>query len=153
MKVFHRPTRKRGGKSNSDLFIMQIIDLQTSSCFERDLQVLFISKGDIFVTVKLPKLEIKSFDGVEAVAQRRSVKKVSLKISQNSHENTCARVSFLIKLQARNFIKVDTLAQVLSREFCEIFKKNLFYRTPLGDCFYTIKTLIYNNTFGGCFWW
>ena len=31
----------------------------------------------------------------EAVAQRWSVKKVFLKISQNSQENTCPRVSFL----------------------------------------------------------
>ena len=37
----------------------------------------------------------------EAVAQRCSVKKVFLLISQNSQENTCARVSFLIKLQTR----------------------------------------------------
>ena len=29
-----------------------------------------------------------------------SVKKIFLEISQNSHENTCARDSFLIKLQA-----------------------------------------------------
>ena len=29
-----------------------------------------------------------------------SAEKVFLEISQNSHENTCARVSFLIKLQA-----------------------------------------------------
>ena len=36
----------------------------------------------------------------EAVAQRCSVKKVFLEISQNSQENTCTRVSFLIKLQA-----------------------------------------------------
>ena len=35
----------------------------------------------------------------EAVARRCSVKKVFLEISQNSEENTCARVSFLIKLQ------------------------------------------------------
>ena len=35
----------------------------------------------------------------EAVVQRCSVKKVLSKISQNSQENTCARVSFLIKLQ------------------------------------------------------
>ena len=34
----------------------------------------------------------------EAVAQRCSVKKVFLEISQNSQENTCATVSFLIKL-------------------------------------------------------
>ena len=36
----------------------------------------------------------------EAVVQRCSVKKVFLEISQNSQENTCARASFLIKLQA-----------------------------------------------------
>ena len=36
----------------------------------------------------------------EAVARRCSVKKVFLEISLNSQENTCARVSFLIMLQA-----------------------------------------------------
>ena len=35
----------------------------------------------------------------EAVVRRCSVKKVFLEISQNSQENTCARVSFLNKLQ------------------------------------------------------
>ena len=33
----------------------------------------------------------------EAVALRCSVKKLFLEISQNSQENTCVRVSFLIK--------------------------------------------------------
>ena len=68
----------------------------------------------------------------EAVAQRCSVKKVFLEISQNSQENTCARVSFFIKLQAAacNFIKKETLAQVFSCEFCEISKNTFFYRTP-----------------------
>ena len=36
----------------------------------------------------------------EAVGQRCSLKKLFLEISQNSQENTCARLSFLIKLQA-----------------------------------------------------
>ena len=36
----------------------------------------------------------------EAFARRYSVKNVFLKISQNSPENTCARVSFLINLQS-----------------------------------------------------
>ena len=36
----------------------------------------------------------------EAVGHTCSVKKVFLEISQNSQENTCVRVSFLIKLQA-----------------------------------------------------
>ena len=43
------------------------------------------------------KLMIYLLRKTEAVAQRCSVKKVFLEISQNSQENTCARVSFLIK--------------------------------------------------------
>ena len=43
---------------------------------------------------------IYNFINTEAVVQRCSLKKVFLEISQNSHENTCARVSFLIKLRA-----------------------------------------------------
>ena len=64
----------------------------------------------------------------EAVAQRCSVEKVFLEISQNSQENTCARVSFLIKLQAQtcNFIKKETPAQVFSSKFCEISKNTSF---------------------------
>ena len=49
----------------------------------------------------------------EGVARSCSVKRVFLEISQNSQESTCARVSFLIKLQA-----------------------TLFYRTLPGDCFW-----------------
>ena len=54
------------------------------------------------------------------------------KISQNSRESIFAKVSFLIKLQAEatNFSKKETLAQVFSCELGEIFKNNLFYRTP-----------------------
>ena len=68
---------------------------------------------------------------IEAVVQRCSVKKVLLKISQNSQENTCARASFLIKLQTEtcNFIIIETLPQVFSCEFYEISKKTFSYRT------------------------
>ena len=58
------------------------------------------------------------------------MKKLFLKISQISQENTWARDFFLIKLQACNFIKKESLTQVFSREFCEISKNTLFYRTP-----------------------
>ena len=46
----------------------------------------------------------------EAVVQRFSVKKVFSEIPQNSHENTSARVSFLIK--KKDFMKKEALAQV-----------------------------------------
>ena len=66
-------------------------------------------------------------------SRKSSIKKVFLKISQNSKGNTCARVSFLIKLQAwgiRKNIRKETLAQVFSCEFCEFLQKTVFYRTP-----------------------
>ena len=57
--------------------------------------------------------------------------KVFLKISQNSQENTCARVSFLIKLQveACNFIKKRDPGKGDSCEFCEFSKNTFSYRT------------------------
>ena len=68
----------------------------------------------------------------EAVVPRCSVKKVFLELSQNSQENTRARFSLLVKLQASSlqlyFIKKETLTQVISCEF-----------------------YISKNTSGGCF--
>ena len=52
----------------------------------------------------------------EAATRGVLCKKVFLEISQNSQENTCTIVSFLIKLQA-----------------------SIFYRTPLDDCFYLLS--------------
>ena len=68
-------------------------------------------------------------EAAEAIARRRSVKKMLFEILKNSLEN-CARASFLIKLpampQACNFIKNETLAQVFSGEFCEFSKSTFF---------------------------
>ena len=48
--------------------------------------------------------------------QKCYIKKVFLKISQNSQENIRARVSYLIKLQTEvcNFVENVTLTQVFS---------------------------------------
>ena len=51
---------------------------------------------------------------IEAATRGALCKKMFLKISQNSQENTCA------------FIKKETLAQVFSCEFCQISKNNFF---------------------------
>ena len=70
-------------------------------------------------------------NGAETAVRSYSVKKMFLKISKNSQENTCTRVSFLIKLQssACNFIKQESRTQVFSCEICETFKKTFLYRT------------------------
>ena len=50
-------------------------------------------------------------------------KKLFIKISRNSQENTCVGVSSLIMF---NFIKKGTPTQMLSWEFCKIFKSTFF---------------------------
>ena len=78
--------------------------------------------------------------------RRCSVKKVFLEISRNSQENTCARVSFLIKLQAAfNLIKKDTLVQVFSCEFYEISKNTFFTEHPWATA--SKQTLFPNFSF------
>ena len=59
-----------------------------------------------------------------------------LEVSQNSQENTCARVSFLIKLQASTLLKKTLLHRCFPVNFAK------FLRT----CFFS------HNTFIGCFW-
>ena len=56
----------------------------------------------------------KDVKNTETAAQRCSMKKEFLTILQNSQENTCTGVSFLIKFQAEtyNFIKKKILVQV-----------------------------------------
>ena len=79
-------------------------------------------------------MSIKSFSALNITVNTEAVtggvlfEKVFLELSQNSQENTRARVSFLIKLQASafNFIKKGTLAQLFSCEFNEIFKNTLY---------------------------
>ena len=48
-------------------------------------------------------------------------KRCFLKISENSQQNTCVRVYFLLRLQT-----CDLLVQVFSCEFCETCKTNFF---------------------------
>ena len=93
--------------------------------------------------------ERRSLEGVysEAATSGDLLKTLFLKISHHSQENTEVRkgvlrnfakftgkhpcqVSILIKLQACNFIKIGTLAQMFSCEFCEISND-----TP-GCCFW-----------------
>ena len=66
-----------------------------------------------------------------AVAQMCSVKKLFLKISQNSRESTCIGVSFLIKLQALQpaTLLKETPTEVFSCGFCEILKITFFHKT------------------------
>ena len=65
-------------------------------------------------------------DALGSNHRRCSVRKAVLRCSHNAQHNNCARVPFLIKLQACSFIKKETLSQVFSCEFCGISKKTFF---------------------------
>ena len=59
------------------------------------------SKNFLRILQRNHKLRFKLMVSTEAaIGGRYSIKKMFLKISQNSQESTCARASFLIKLQA-----------------------------------------------------
>ena len=63
--------------------------------------------------------QLVNYESPEAVARRWSVKKVLLKISQNSQENTCARVSFF-----SSFTKKRLMHRCVPVNFAK------FFRTP-----------------------
>ena len=66
---------------------------------------------------------------LKAVFQRCSVNKVFLEISPNSQETTCARISFLIKLQAWG-LRPATLLKKRSWRRCFPVNFEKFPRTP-----------------------
>ena len=79
--------------------------------------VLTARNQEFILNQVIPTIDLRYFQLTEAVLRRCSVKKVFLNISQSP--------------DACNFIKKETLTQVFSCEFCEIFRNTFFYRTPL----------------------
>ena len=65
----------------------------------------------------------------EAVVRRCSVKKV-LEILENSHENTCARGSFLIYLQTSTLLKKRLRYRCFPVNFAKFLRTTFFYETP-----------------------
>ena len=79
----------------------------------------------------------------EVVARRCSVKKVFLEISQNSQESTCARVSFLTKLQAYTFCyRTPTMAA--SVRFHQSKRKLEFLRTSWSVKFVILQRMMFS---------
>ena len=78
----------------------------------------------------------------EAVVQRCSVKKMLLEISQNSQENNCARVSFLIKLQASGFFWIPFFL-IVEVSFLHILYE--FHEIKLNVIKYTLNCISWNS--------
>ena len=82
-------------KNNTDGIYIHIFNIQMPINF---LMKSFLKTTSCRLTYIILMNRIRLL--IEAVAQRCSVKKAFSEFSLNSQENTCARVSFLIKLQA-----------------------------------------------------
>ena len=103
-------------------------------CSYRGFWLLFVKRTNCAILIN-NLLELKAGGSHRKVFYKKNL----WKISQNSQENTCGRVSFLLKLQAWpslfftkvagrvcNFSKKETLALLFSCEFCEISKNSSF---------------------------
>ena len=76
---------------------------------------------------------------IKKVVQRCSVEKLFWEISQNPQENTCVRVSFLIRLQALGFRPATLLKKRLWYRCFPVnvakFLRTAFFRLPPGGCY------------------
>ena len=68
-------------------------------------------------------------------------KEMFLEIFQNSQENTWAKINNC------NFIKKETVAQVFSRELCEISKNTFFYTKVYLSVFIQTRLLVFAEFF------
>ena len=83
------------------LIALQVEISSAKDCFYLfHLKIYNKQQWRVWTRRDLDRVQSKYFlKRTEVVARRFSVKNVFLEILQNSQENTCARVSFLIKLQ------------------------------------------------------
>ena len=80
-----------------------------------------MSKSDVFLW-----LTVKSYSEVSRISHWRcSVRKVFLEILQSSQENNCARVSFLLKLQAFKISKNTFSTEHLHPTASEFLQKGI----------------------------
>ena len=121
VRKFRFKVSKKFHGRKSSIFLFSIYSLK--SAMEATVKWHWSCSGIFIVNFE----QIWHIAPVKSSHRGYSVKKVFLEISQNSQENTCARVSFLTKLQAAcNLSKIETLAQVFSCEYYEIYKNTFF---------------------------
>ena len=89
---------------------------------EKDWKAIFKFPSSNFRRIKnemkvltISKTVLHNLPSTKAATRGVLYKKVFLEISQNSQENTCARVPFLIKLQAPKFLRTPFLQNTSGR--------------------------------------
>ena len=120
MPIFAKPVQ------NSCPWFYLTVKIKIDLIFYIKVAFDFLKQFQCLVDKTLSCVESKY---LEVVAQSSSMKIIFLEISQNL-ENTCAGVSFLIKLKAGNLQlhSKGISAQVFFCEFCETFMNTYFVK-------------------------
>ena len=109
-------------------------------CYKCILQMLIYNRKCIKNVLRFTLLTFPYVYG-RSSHQRCSVKKTFWKISQNSQENTCARASFLIKLQATILWKERLWHRCFPVSFSEIFQNVFFTEHLRATAFHKILSM------------
>ena len=102
---------------------------------------------------RITDIFLKTDDPTEAARRGVLQKMVLLRVSQNSQENTCARVSFFNKvkhLRPSTLLKKKLRHRCFPVNFCEIFK-NTFLQNTSGWLLLVLE-LVYSNENIACRW-
>ena len=131
-----KPWLYRGPKLGVCETLLLELWLEDGNEIKNHLQAEMNLKALEAFSVALWSLYTLAFTSHKPEAVVCSVKKVFLKISQNSQQSNCARVSFFNKVSS--LTSGEPLAQVLSCKFCEIFQKQIFLQNNSGGCFWHV---------------
>ena len=124
--ISRQPLGAATGSSHWELF-----------CKKGILRCPFAKEFDVFWIVQ-SRGTLTKLGALRSSHHRCSVRKCVLRNFAKFTVKHLCRDLFCCRPQACNFIRIETLAQVFSFEFCEISKNTFSYRTPLGDCFYAL---------------
>ena len=100
----------------------------TSSCF---YQTLILKRNDFdHASINASQKDLRIFRS----SRSQMFSKIGV-LQKLCRIHKKAPVPVLHSCHLCNFVKKQTLTQIFSCEFCEIFLNNFFHRTPLDDCF------------------
>ena len=115
--------------------LSQLLSIKQIYFWTQCLQINFKNKSKTMKNVEISSVKKKKKKQVVIYIRTwilNNNNEASEIVSKSYTERISARAPFLLNWQARvcNFVKKESLTQLLSCEFCQIFKNTFFYWTP-----------------------
>ena len=117
--------------------------MKTFFCLSSWVDFFYVKEANTSYCLLSDRIFVTSDIFSEAATWGVLWKKVFLEISQNSQENTCARVLFnkVAGLRPATLLKKRLCHRCFPVNFVK-YLRTPFYRTPLDDCFWFFPTVI-----------